>query len=402
MLFTDIEGSTPLAHRLEDSYGAVLEDQRRLLREAAKENEGHEVDCRADEFFAVFQHVADAVAAAISAQRLVAAHAWPPGCPVLVRMGLHSGEPEAAGQAYVGVDVHRAARVCAAAHGGQIVLSQATRELLPASIVVEDLGAYVLTGLPGQERLFQVLAPDLRSEFPPLRVVRSDGKRLRIPSRRARAKSLADIAWQVGQHLPQANSSARPATADLGAALFRADRALTGADDFLERVDRKRLAERLAEQQNLAAVSPGARSEAESLETRIDCVDRLVDRREALVRLATELPESVRRLSGEGEIAALRTQVVSSTDALDEALARAARLLDPLSYKLRRTRYRGVFRTGHKYVVPYVDSLGRDRRQEFETLFEARDFRAGIRTAEKAKSLYSGPSTGPYTGGGEH
>jgi class 3 adenylate cyclase len=387
MLFTDIEGSTPLAHKLDDKYGAVLEAQRRLLRRAVEEAGGREVDCRADEFFAVFQRAADAVTAAVTAQRLLAEHSWPPDCRVLVRMGLHSGQPAVVGEAYVGVDVHHAARVCAAGHGGQIVLSQASRELLPASVVVEELGSYSLAGLPAAERLFQVLAPELRSEFPPLRAARSEGRRMRIP-RRTRPPTFAEVAWQVAQLLPHTDSSMRPSMADLGAALFRADRALTGVDEFLERVDRKRLTERLAEQRNLAVISPGARSEAALLEARIASVDRLTDQHQALIHLAAELPDSVRRLSGERETAELGAQVVSTTDALDKALAQTARLLDPLSYKLSRTRYRGIYRTGHNYVVPFVDTLGRDRRQEFDTLAQARDFRDGLRSTEGA-AIYS-------------
>jgi hypothetical protein len=124
------------------------------------------------------------------------------------------------------------------------------------------------------------------------------------------------------------------------------------------------------------------------LEAGIASVGRLTDQYQALIHLAAELPDSVRRLSGERKTVALGAQVVSTTDALDKALGQTARLLDPLSYKLSRTRYRGVYRTGHKYVVPYVDTFGRGRRQEFDTLAQARNFRDGLRSIGGAE-IYS-------------
>jgi class 3 adenylate cyclase len=102
MLFTDIEGSTPLVHTLGDDYGAVLGQERRLLRKAVADSRGFEVDCRADELFAVFQRAEDGVVAAVAAQQLLAAHAWPEGSPVRVRMGLHTGEPGVEGGIYLG------------------------------------------------------------------------------------------------------------------------------------------------------------------------------------------------------------------------------------------------------------------------------------------------------------
>ena len=169
LLFTDIEGSTPLVHRLGDGFGAVREQHRRLLRKAVADAGGHEVECRADEFFAVFQRAKDGAAAAIAAQQLLAGHAWPEGVTLRVRMGLHTGEPGVEGGGYLGVDVHRAARICAAGHGGQILLSQTTRELVAGGFEVKDLGSYSLAGLPSPERLFQLVVVGLRSEFPPLR-----------------------------------------------------------------------------------------------------------------------------------------------------------------------------------------------------------------------------------------
>jgi DNA-binding NarL/FixJ family response regulator/class 3 adenylate cyclase len=172
-LFSDVEGSTELVGKLGDTYGEVMAEHRRLLRDAVSAANGHEIDSRGDEFFAAFQRTRDAVAAALAAQRGFAAHDWPPGGAVRVRLGIHTGEPLLGESGYEGLDVHRVARICAAGHGGQVLVSQTTRNLLEAGQVLEaefqDLGEHPLRGLPRPERIFQLLAPDLPSEFPPLR-----------------------------------------------------------------------------------------------------------------------------------------------------------------------------------------------------------------------------------------
>ena len=176
-LFTDVEGSTALVGELGDEYGRVLTEHRRLLREATAASNGHEIDARADEFFAVFQRTRDAVEAALRAQREFGAYAWPPRGTVRIRAGIHTGEPAVGESGYEGLDVHRVARICAAGHGGQVLVSQTTRNLLEAGQVLEaefqDLGEHELRGLPRPERLFQLVAPDLPSEFPPLRTEES-------------------------------------------------------------------------------------------------------------------------------------------------------------------------------------------------------------------------------------
>ena len=123
-LFTDIEGSTLLLSELGERYADVLDEHRRMLRAAVSEHAGFEVDTQGDAFFAAFPRASDAVAAALQAQAELAAST------VLVRMGIHTGEPILANEGYVGVDVHRAARVCAAGHGGQVLLTQTTRDLI--------------------------------------------------------------------------------------------------------------------------------------------------------------------------------------------------------------------------------------------------------------------------------
>src|SRR5215831_12772421 len=125
-LFTDIEGSTALLQRLGDHrYADVLEEHRRLLRDAFAEGHGQEVDTQGDAFLVVFARARDALAAAVAAQRALIKHAWPDDAPLRVRMGLHTGEPVSGSGDYVGLDVHRAARICAAGHGSQILISDA-------------------------------------------------------------------------------------------------------------------------------------------------------------------------------------------------------------------------------------------------------------------------------------
>ena len=175
LLFSDIEGSTGLLQQLGTEYAAVLEQHRRLLRAAFAAHGGQEVDTQGDSFFVVFARAADGVAAALAAQRALAAHPWPPGAEVRVRMGLHTGEPARAGAGYVGLDVHRAARLCAAAHGGQVLISEATRALveatLPSGVQLRELGEYQLKDLPHPETITQLLAEDLLASFPPLRTL---------------------------------------------------------------------------------------------------------------------------------------------------------------------------------------------------------------------------------------
>jgi class 3 adenylate cyclase len=389
MLFTDVEGSTSLVHRLGEDYGAVRDEHRSLLRKAVADSGGHEVDCRADEFFAGFQRAKDGAAAAVAAQRLLVAHSWPEGSPVHVRMGLHTGEPGVEGGGYLGVDVHRAARICAAGHGGQILLSQTTRVLLADSFEVMDLGSYSLPGLPAAERIFQLAPAGLRSKFPPLRVEISERRRIlgRLPQRRVPQPTLADAAWHVRRLLPGVAASLQQPLAELGGALFTADRALTGANGFLERVDREQLTRRHAAQRQMSFTIQRAREEAEQLQIGIASVEQLEDRHNALARLALQLRDRLDALRTEQEVTLLHERVRTDTDQLDQALTCAARALDPLSFKLDHTRYRGVYQSGRRYIVPYTDEQGRDRHHEFETLAEARDFKTSILFERDAKDL---------------
>jgi YVTN family beta-propeller protein len=168
-LFTDIEGSTALVKRLGGRYAQVLAGHQRILREAFTAHGGHEVDTQGDSFFVAFPRAKDAVAAAVGAQRDLTAHAWPEGVKVRVRMGLHTGEPQVGDERYVGIGVHKAARIGAAGHGGQVLLSSTTRELvedeLPPGVTVRDLGERRLKDLERPERLFQLDIEGLQSDF---------------------------------------------------------------------------------------------------------------------------------------------------------------------------------------------------------------------------------------------
>ena len=170
-LFTDIEGSTRLLQELGDSYGDVVRDHRRLLRETLGDQGGTEVDTQGDAFFYSFSRARDAVAGAVAAQRALTAHDWPEHKQVRVRMGLHTGEPSVGDEGYLGLDVVRAARICSAGHGGQILLSETTRALLgnelPEGVAIVDLGQQNLKDVQ-HERIFQ-LALDGDQKFPPLK-----------------------------------------------------------------------------------------------------------------------------------------------------------------------------------------------------------------------------------------
>jgi class 3 adenylate cyclase len=173
-LYADIEGSTVLLHRLGERYADVLAEERRLLRTIVREHGGLEIDSRADEFFAAFPETADPAGAALTIQRRLRDHAWPEGATVRVRIGLHHGQPQRTDEGYVGLDVHRASRIGSAGHGGQILLSEVTRERivprLPPHTIVQRLGEFPLKGLPGLESISQLTVPDLPGSFPPLRL----------------------------------------------------------------------------------------------------------------------------------------------------------------------------------------------------------------------------------------
>lgn len=175
-LRTDIEGSTRLLRELgEEDYRRVQDDHAEILRQVLAEAEGVEIRTEGDSFFAVFRSPIQAVGAAVAAQRGLAAHEWSHGGPLRVRMGLHTGEGVLGGDDYVGLDVNRAARIAAAAHGAQVLVSGTTRglveEALPSDVGFLDLGEHRLKDFDRPIRLFQLTAPELSKEFPPIRTL---------------------------------------------------------------------------------------------------------------------------------------------------------------------------------------------------------------------------------------
>jgi predicted ATPase/class 3 adenylate cyclase len=173
LLFTDVEGSTKLLHELGDAYAGALHEHRRLLRETFTAHNGAEVDTQGDAFFVAFARASDAVAAAAGAQVALS------GGPINVRMGLHTGEPRLTDEGYVGLDVHKGARIAAVGHGGQVLLSGATRALVNAE--VRDLGPHRLKDLSVPERIFQLEIDGLPSEFAPLKTLEAGIRNLPAP-----------------------------------------------------------------------------------------------------------------------------------------------------------------------------------------------------------------------------
>ena len=179
-LFTDIEGSTRLLQELGDRYGELVKDHRRIMRAAASESGGVEVDTQGDAFFFSFPRARDAVLAAAAAQRGLRSHEWPAAMPARVRMGLHTGEPSVGDEGYLGIDVVRASRICSAANGGQILLSQTTRVLLSdlsEGLEILDLGAASLKDLE-HEHLFELVVDGEQGAAPRAAVPDTFGEQL--------------------------------------------------------------------------------------------------------------------------------------------------------------------------------------------------------------------------------
>jgi predicted ATPase/class 3 adenylate cyclase len=180
LLFSDIEGSTRLLRRTGPAYPELLERHRTLLREAFERHGGRVLGADGDEFFVVFDSAGDAAAAAADGQRALAAHDWPAGNEIRVRMGLHTGEPRPVDGTYVGLAVHQAARVMAAGHGGQVLVSEATCALLGPDVQLRDLGEHELKDLAGPQQLYQLEIEGLPAEFPPLNTVDNRFKSLPV------------------------------------------------------------------------------------------------------------------------------------------------------------------------------------------------------------------------------
>lgn len=172
-LFTDIEGSTELLKHLREEYAEVLADQRRIVREVFSRWNGQEVDTQGDSFFISFPRAREAVSAAVDIQRAVSEHSWPADAEIRIRLGLHTGEPVVVEEGYVGMDVHRAARIGNVGHGGQVLLSETTTALviddLPEGVTLLDLGRHRLKDVNRPEKIHQLVIEGLSFEFPPLK-----------------------------------------------------------------------------------------------------------------------------------------------------------------------------------------------------------------------------------------
>jgi ABC-type oligopeptide transport system substrate-binding subunit/class 3 adenylate cyclase/tetratricopeptide (TPR) repeat protein len=171
-LFTDIEGSTELLKRLRDQYALLLADYRGILRERVAQWNGQEVDAQGDALFVSFPRATDAVSAVVDMQKSLRNHKWPKGVELQARMGVHTGEPLVVDEGYIGMDVHRAARIAHVGHGGQILLSETTsslvRDELPNGVNILDLGRHRLKDMRRPEHIVQLVIEDLPSKFPPL------------------------------------------------------------------------------------------------------------------------------------------------------------------------------------------------------------------------------------------
>ena len=166
-LLTDIEGSTPLLYALGDDYAGVLADVRAIIRQAVLGAGGRQVEARADEYVAVFEVPVEAAMAAVDLHQRMALHRWPDGQEVRVRAGIHTGDIDLTDSGYVGLTVHAAARIMAAAHGGQTLMSGDTARRCSSPIKPRSLGDFALRGLEGSYELFQVDAPGLPKDFLP-------------------------------------------------------------------------------------------------------------------------------------------------------------------------------------------------------------------------------------------
>jgi class 3 adenylate cyclase len=219
-VFTDIAGSTELLKRLGDRYAEVLAEHRRLIRDEFAARGGQEIDTQGDAFFFCFERARDAVAAAVAAQRTLASQDWPDGADLRVRMSLHTGEPVVGEEGYVGIDVHRAARICAAGHGGQVLLSATTAALvsgaLPDGVSKRELGAVHLKDIDEPEQVTQLVIDGLPATFPPLRAAEEEpmdfGERLA-------QRIKADVERQLEASLSGAPTAAAARTTT-GVALF--------------------------------------------------------------------------------------------------------------------------------------------------------------------------------------
>jgi hypothetical protein len=318
-------------------------------------------------------------------------------------MGLHTGEPALRDDGYLGLDVHRAARISAAAHGEQVLVSQTTRDLLgEEGGELLDLGEHELKDFSRPERLFQLVVPGLTRDFPPLRTAAADlptGRERELAAALTRPKRLlerlrpgkrgfADLGWDARALLPSASTEVQESLSRLARELFDAARAAAEADHALAVVNRKKLVERLADQRAQAVLSKASAREADVTETRLRMLETLTSRRAEAEAVAKEVRDWLSTRQPVEGLDRLTDRVRQATQALNIALDGAHLELASVSERLRRTRSRGVFRVGEQFVVPYVDEVGVDRRRRFDSLADAISFRRGLRVGRRAEAMF--------------
>ena len=350
-LFTDIDGSTRLLTQLGQHYSNVLSAHRQLLEACFEEAGGHVVDTQGDAFFVAFRRATDAVGAAVAAQEALARHRWPAGGEPRVRMGIDTGEPSLIDVGFVGLTVHRAARICSAGHGGQVLLSRTARDLaedsLPSGVLLRDLGEHRLKDLERAEPISQLVVEGLASSFPPLRTLESQpveatpfaGQedklaaaaeaalrqptgaghseplrrrpastgRLRRPRRWSWRRSgspmntlegLGFRAYSMARIAPR--EDLQTAVRSLGSTIVAAAQLARDSDRLLRETDRKALARQLADQRDSAHIAERHLRAADALALRIAAVDALAEARRAFDEGVTEL---------ESTVAAVRSQL---------------------------------------------------------------------------------------------
>jgi class 3 adenylate cyclase len=180
LLFTDIEGSTHLLQQLGNRYASSLAEYRHLLRTMFQQLNGHEVDTQGDAFFVAFARATHALSAAVAAQRALVTHSWPEGMGVRARMRLHTGEPTLVAEGYVGMDVHHAARIMSAGHGGQVLISKQRAIFYKIACRLRDMGEHRLKDLQRPSHLFQLIMDGLPADFPPLRTLDANPNNLPV------------------------------------------------------------------------------------------------------------------------------------------------------------------------------------------------------------------------------
>jgi class 3 adenylate cyclase len=420
-LVTDVEGSTRLLRALGAAYADALAEHRRILREAVARHAGREVDTQGDACLIAFERVSDAVATALEAQACLAAHAWPERQPLRVRMGIATGEAVATGDGFVGLCIHRAARLCAAAHGGQVLVSQAAAAILADAplpdVTTTSLGEHALRDLGEAERIVQV-SPSARVErFPPLRVASPSTPPERGSRRRRQRRdddpSLEAVVWQLRTLYPAVDGESHDLLEAAARSLGGAHAAELAARETLDRIDAARLQQLLRGYRATAGISDASAREAARIATRVarvEALERTVAELPPLVREAAASAEDVRHAIVDlgdapaaplGELAAVASRASALAASLEEMRTDARVEHWDVGLRLSRTRHRSVYRrAGGPYVVPHVDDVGIEREAAFATLNEARDFAHGLKAVRRSRQYVNTSRNIEASGGG--